>query len=48
MSLRNLITDIPGVRVGHAGEAKLGSGSTVVIFDRAVVASVDVDRKSVV
>jgi len=42
MSLRNLITDIPGVRVGHAGDAKLGSGSTAVIFDRAVVASVDV------
>jgi D-aminopeptidase len=42
MSLRNLITDIPGVRVGHAGDAKLGSGSTVVVFDRGVVASVDV------
>ena len=42
MSGRNSITDIPGVRVGHAGDAKLGSGSTVVVFDRAVVASVDV------
>ncbi len=40
--MRNLITDIPGVRVGHAGNAKLGSGSTVVVFDAAVVASVDV------
>jgi D-aminopeptidase len=39
---RNLITDIPGVRVGHAGDAKLGSGSTAVVFDAAVVASVDV------
>jgi len=39
---RNLITDIPGVRVGHAGDAKLGSGATVVVFDEAVVASVDV------
>jgi L-aminopeptidase/D-esterase-like protein len=39
---RNLITDIPGVRVGHADDAKLGSGSTVVVFDKAVVASVDV------
>lgn len=40
--MRNSLTDIPGVRVGHAGDAKLGSGSTVVVFDRAVVASVDV------
>jgi D-aminopeptidase len=42
MTTRNLITDIPGLRVGHAGDAKLGSGTTVVLFDRAVVASVDV------
>src|SRR6202142_4252827 len=42
MTLRNLITDILGLRVGHAGDAKLGSGTTVVIFERAVVASVDV------
>ena len=42
MTLRNLITDIPGLRVGHAGDAKLGSGTTVVVFDAAVVASVDV------
>jgi D-aminopeptidase len=42
MALRNLITDIPGLRVGHAGDAKLGSGVTVVVFDTAVVASVDV------
>ena len=40
--MRNLITDIPGVRVGHAGDAKLGSGVTAIIFDSAVVASVDV------
>jgi L-aminopeptidase/D-esterase-like protein len=42
MTLRNLITDIPGLRVGHAGDARLGSGTTAVIFDAAVVASVDV------
>ena len=42
MSMRNTITDIAGVRVGHAGDGKLGSGSTVVVFDKAVVASVDV------
>ena len=42
MTSRNLITDISGLRVGHAGDAKLGSGTTAVIFDAAVVASVDV------
>ena len=40
--MRNLITDIAGLRVGHAGDAALGSGSTAVVFDAAVVASVDV------
>src|ERR1039458_3154147 len=42
MTLRNIITDIPGLRVGHAGDVKLGAGTPVVIFDAAVVASVDV------
>src|SRR6202140_5994309 len=40
--MRNLITDIPGLRVGHAGDAKLASGTTAVVFDAPVVASVDV------
>jgi len=39
---RNLITDIPGIRVGHAGDAALASGTTVVVFDKPVAASVDV------
>jgi len=42
MATRNAITDIPGVRVGHAGDGKLGSGTTVVVFDKPVTASVDV------
>jgi D-aminopeptidase len=42
MALRNLITDILGLRVGHAGDGKLGSGVTAIVFDAAVVASVDV------
>ena len=42
MPLRNLITDVPGLKVGHADDARLGSGSTVVIFDDPAVASVDV------
>jgi L-aminopeptidase/D-esterase-like protein len=39
--MRNSITDIPGVRVGHAEDVKLASGVTAVVFDRAVTASVD-------
>src|SRR5882672_5026489 len=41
-TLRNHLTDIPGVRVGHAGDTALGSGATAIIFDTPVVASVDV------
>src|SRR5262249_44025389 len=40
--MRNLITDVPGVRVGHAQDARLGSGSTAVVFDTPAVAAVDV------
>ena len=40
--MRNLITDVPGIKVGHAEDFRLGSGSTAVVFDEAAVASVDV------
>src|SRR5580698_4909445 len=40
--MRNLITDVPGLKVGHATDPKLGSGSTVVIFDEPAVGSIDV------
>ena len=40
--MRNLITDVPGLKVGNAGDGKLGSGTTVLVFDRPTVASVDV------
>jgi L-aminopeptidase/D-esterase-like protein len=39
--LRNLITDVAGVRVGHAGDARLGSGVTAIVFDEPAVASID-------
>src|ERR1700761_2109228 len=42
MPLKNLLTDIAGVRVGHADDAALGSGVTAVIFDIPAVASMDV------
>src|SRR6476646_6864372 len=38
---RNLITDVAGVRVGHADDVKLGSGATVVLFDQPAVAAAD-------
>lgn len=38
----NLLTDIPGVTVGHATDIALGSGVTAIIFDRPAVASVSV------
>jgi D-aminopeptidase len=40
--MKNLLTDIPGVRVGHADDAKLASGVTAVLFDTPVVAAMDV------
>jgi len=40
--MRNLITDVVGVRVGNAEDAALGSGVTTIIFDHAVTGSVDV------
>ena len=40
--MRNLITDVEGVRVGHADDPRLGSGSTAIVFDAPAVASVDV------
>lgn len=39
--MSNLITDIDGVRVGQAGDARLGSGVTAIVFDAPVVASID-------
>ncbi|MDB5502332.1 MAG: peptidase DmpA [Tardiphaga sp.] len=40
--LHNLLTDIAGVRVGHADDAALASGVTAILFDRPAVASMDV------
>jgi D-aminopeptidase len=40
--LKNLLTDIAGVHVGHADDTALGSGVTAVIFDDPAIASMDV------
>src|SRR3984885_2086237 len=41
-SMRNLITDVPGIRFGHAEDLRLGSGATAIVFDAPAVASIDV------
>ncbi|HXL12515.1 MAG TPA: P1 family peptidase [Bradyrhizobium sp.] len=40
--MKNRLTDIAGVRVGHAEDAALASGVTAVIFDSPAVAAIDV------
>ena len=42
MASRNLITDVPGVLVGHAEDARLASGTTAIVFAEPAVAAVDV------
>ena len=40
--MKNLLTDVPGVRVGHADDAALASGVTAIVFDAPAIASIDV------
>jgi D-aminopeptidase len=40
--LRNLITDVPGLSIGHAEDMRLGSGATAVVFDQPAVGSIDI------
>src|SRR5215468_3152993 len=42
MPQKNLITDVAGVLVGNADDARLASGVTAIIFDTPAVAAVDV------
>lgn len=37
--LRNLLTDVEGVTVGHATDLELGSGVTAIVFDEPAIAS---------
>ena len=37
--MNNLITDVPGVRVGAAQDARLASGVSVVVFDEPATAA---------
>jgi L-aminopeptidase/D-esterase-like protein len=38
--VRNLITDVPGILVGNAHDARAATGVTVAVFEQSVVASV--------
>ena len=40
--LRNLLTDVAGIAVGHAEDTNLCSGVTAIVFDRPAVAAVSV------
>ena len=40
--MRNLITDVEGVHVGHADDARLASGVTAIVFERPAVVAVDI------
>jgi L-aminopeptidase/D-esterase-like protein len=40
--MKNLLTDIKGVRVGHADDKALASGVTAVVFDTPSIAAIDV------
>ena len=38
--MRNLVTDVPGVKVGNAHDARAATGVTVAVFDKSCVASI--------
>ena len=38
--MRNLVTDVPGVLVGNAHDARVATGVTAAVFEQSVVASV--------
>ena len=42
MEMRNLITDVAGVLVGNADDARLASGTTAILFEEPAVTAVDV------
>jgi L-aminopeptidase/D-esterase-like protein len=42
-AFQNLLTDIPGIRVGHAGDdSRIRSGVTAILFDHPVIAAASV------
>src|SRR4051812_35859470 len=39
--MHNLLTDVPGLLVGHADDAALASRTTAIVFDEPAIASYD-------
>lgn len=42
MTLRNLITDVEGLRIGQAEDARLASGVTAIVFEQPAVTAADI------
>ena len=40
--MKNLLTDVPGLKVGNAHDARLASGTTAIVFDAPAAAGVPV------
>ena len=40
--MKNLLTDVPGLRVGQADDAHVATGVTAIVFDEPAVASIAV------
>ena len=40
--MKNLITDVAGIRIGNASDAKVATGTTAIVFDEPAVVAVDV------
>src|SRR6202521_2940146 len=41
-AMRNLITDVGGIRIGNASDPKVATGTTAIVFDQPAVVAVDV------
>ncbi|MGZ3590861.1 MAG: P1 family peptidase, partial [Thermodesulfobacteriota bacterium] len=42
MERRNAITDVPGIKVGHASDFKALTGCTVILCEEGAVGAVDI------
>jgi D-aminopeptidase len=41
-AMRNLITDVGGIRIGNASDPKIATGTTAIVFDQPAIVAVDV------
>ena len=38
--MKNLITDVAGVKIGHADDIRAATGATAIVFDEPAIASI--------